>query len=88
MSYSDSMEYARHPDREEVRGAIEGLEVDPATDVIILGDEEEHRDFPKGNLRHALTSLCLDTTTIVVRRNGQEIFRKGEIHDLFGSVFF
>lgn len=90
MNYSDTlraMEYAQHPDREEVRSAIEGLEVDPTTDTIILG-EKEYREFPKGNLRYALASLSLDTTIVVVRRNGEEIFRKGEIHDLFGSVFF
>ncbi len=94
MSYSDmleDMEFSAFPERREVRPALEGLQVDPETDVITLIDgdkKEEYCKFNKGNLRDALAHLSTNGTTVTVQRNGTEIFRLENICDLFGSVYF
>lgn len=84
-------EFQLHPDREKPRRALESLEVDPVSDVIFLashGSTQDYRDFPKGKLIDALTNLDLEATSVVVTRDGKEIFREENIKDLFGVVFF
>jgi len=91
MNPNDAREYAQHPDRQGVRLALESMQVDPTTDTIVLfgeGKSDEHRDFPKGDLRNALAYLPLNATTVIVMRNGQEAFREADILDLFGCVYF
>jgi hypothetical protein len=91
MNPCDAQEFALHPDRQEIRAAIESFEVDPSTDVIALGNhnnQEDHTSFTKGNLADALVCLPLKATTVIVRRNGEKVFRWDNIRDLFGSVFF
>ena len=96
---SDSREFALRPGREAPRRSLEGMQVSPETDKIIVtwnldGKEEPDtiKDFLAGDLLTALyqsgAGASGGTSTVVVLRNGVEVFREGDIPDLFGVVYF